>query len=64
MPAAFSSNQLPYGENILKFARIEQISYIYVFLQLLTFSYVLRWVSRNVLSYEFPAECQPLHSFF
>ena len=47
-----------------KFAITERISYIYAFLLLQTFSYVLRWVFRNVLSYEFPAECQPLHSFF
>ena len=41
-----------------------RISCTYAYEQLQTFSYVLRLASRNALSYEFPAECQPLHSFF
>jgi hypothetical protein len=45
-------------------AHLLTISYIYVFLQLQTFSYVLRLVFRNVLSYEFPAGYLLLHSFF
>ena len=41
-----------------------RISYTYAYEQLQTFSYVLRLASRNALFYEFPAECQPLRSFF
>ena len=41
-----------------------RISCTYAYEQLQTFSYVLRLASRNALSYEFPAECQPLRSFF
>lgn len=41
-----------------------RISCTYAYEQLQTFSYVLRLASRNALFYEFPAECQPLRSFF
>ena len=40
-----------------------QISCIYAFSLLQISSCVLRWASRNALSYESPAECRPLHSF-
>ncbi len=41
-----------------------RISCTYAYEQLQTSSYVLRLASRNALFYEFPAECQPLRSFF
>ena len=57
-------NKIPDQINQGSVVHIHIINYIYVFLLLQISFYVLRLASRNVLSYEFPAESQLLHSFF